>query len=65
MLIFFLILGLLFLVSGGTGLFYVNTGAHVASGTALFFISNLTFSTFAVFGIAILVFLALFKAEID
>ncbi|MGD1118372.1 MAG: hypothetical protein ABR886_02675 [Dehalococcoidales bacterium] len=65
MLIFFLILGLIFLVSGGVGLFYVNTGAHVASGTALFFIGNLTFATFVVFGLAILAFLAFFNAEFD
>jgi len=65
MLIFFLILGLIFLISGGVGLFYVNTGAHIASGTPLFFVSNLTFSTFLVFGVAILVFLAFFNAEFD
>jgi hypothetical protein len=65
MLIFFLILGLIFLVSGGLGLFYVNTGAHFASGTPLFFISNLTFSTFLVFGVAILVFLAFYNREFD
>ena len=65
MLIFFLILGLIFLISGGVGLFYVNTGAHIASGTSLFFVSNLTFSTFLIFGVAILVFLAFFNAEFD
>ena len=65
MLIFFLILGLIFLISGGVGLFYVNTGSHIASGTPLFFMGNLTFATFAVFGIAILVFLAFFNAEFD
>lgn len=65
MLIFFLFLGLVFLVSGGIGLFYVNTGAHVDAGTALFFIGNLTFATFLVFGVLILIFLAFFNAEFD
>ncbi len=65
MIIFFIILGLIFLISGGTGLFYINTGEHVASGTALFFLGNLTFGTFIVFGIAILVFIAIFNAEFD
>ena len=65
MLVFFLILGLIFLTSGGVGLFYVNTADHVASGTALFFLGNLTFITFLVFGVAILAFLAFFNAEFD
>jgi len=65
MLVFFMILGLIFLISGGIGLFYVNTGAHVDPGTALFFLGNLTFATFVVFGIAILLFLAFFNAEFD
>ena len=65
MLIFFLLLGLIFLVSGGIGLFYVNTGAHVASGTALFFLGNLGFSTFLVFGLLIIIFLAFFNREFD
>lgn len=65
MLIFFLILGLVFLASGSVGLFYVNTGGHVDAGTALFVISNLTFSTFLIFGFLILVFLAFFNAEFD
>jgi len=64
MLIFFLILGLIFLVSGGVGLFYVNTTANIA-GTPLFFMGNLTFGTFVVFGLAILAFLAFFNAEFD
>jgi hypothetical protein len=65
MLIYFLILGLIFLISGGVGLFYVNVGEHVASGTALFFLGNLAFGTFVAFGIAILVFAAIFNAEFD
>jgi hypothetical protein len=63
MLFFFLILGLIFLISGGVGLFYVNV--YIASGIPLWIMGNLTFGTFAVFGIAILVFLAFFNAEFD
>ena len=65
MLIFFLILGLVFLISGGVGLFYVNTTATIASGTPLWIIGNLTFGTFVIFAIAILIFLAFFNAEFD
>ena len=63
MAIIFLILGLIFLASGGIGLFYTNT--HVASGEALFFLGNLGFGTFALFGLIILIFLAFFNAEFD
>jgi hypothetical protein len=63
MLIFFMILGLIFLLSGGFGLFYTNT--HVISGTVLWVFGNITFGTFVVFGVAILIFLAFFNAEFD
>jgi hypothetical protein len=63
MLIFFMILGLIFLISGGFGLFYTNT--HVISGTALWVFGNITFGTFVLFAIAILIFLAFFNAEFD
>jgi hypothetical protein len=62
MLIYFLILGLIFLISGGVGLFYVNT--HTLANT-IFFIGNLAFGTFTLLGLAILVFLAIFNAEFD
>jgi len=65
MFIFFLILGLIFLISGGVGLFYVNATANIASGTPIWIVGNLTFGTFALFGVAILVFLAFFNAEFD
>jgi hypothetical protein len=65
MLIFFIIVGLIFLTSGGVGLFYVNTANHVASGTALFFLGNLGFGTLALIGIMIFVFIGLFNAEFD
>ena len=65
MFIFFLILGLIFLVSGGIGLFYTNTSANVEVWSTLWVFGNLTFGTFVVFGVAVLVFLAFFNAEFD
>jgi hypothetical protein len=65
MLIFFILFGLIFLVSGGVGLFYINTADHVASGTALFFLGNLGFGTLALIGILIFIFIGLFNAEFD
>jgi hypothetical protein len=62
MLIYFLILGLVFLVTGGVGLFYVNTNDLAET---IQFIGNLAFGTFTFFGLAILVFLAIFNAEFD
>ncbi len=63
MLIFFLVLGLIFLVSGGIGLFYTN--ANLATMSTLWVFGNLTFGTFALFGIAILIFMAIFNAEFE
>jgi hypothetical protein len=63
MFIFLMIMGLMFLVSGSIGLFYVNT--HVFTDASVQFIGNLAFGTFTVFGIAILVFMAIFNAEFD
>jgi hypothetical protein len=63
MFIFFLIVGLIFLISGGFGLFYTNTS--VVSGTALWVFGNITFGTFVVFGVAILIFMAIYNAEFD
>jgi len=58
-----MILGLIFLLSGGFGLFYTNT--NVLSGTELWVFGNITFGTFVLFGVAILIFLAFFNAEFD
>ncbi len=65
MIILFIILGLIFLVSGGIGLFYVNTSGHVDSTSAIFFLGNLGFGSFVLIGILILIFIALFNAEFD
>lgn len=61
MLLFFMILGLIFLVSGGIGLFYTN--ANLVSWSTLWVFGNLTFGTFALFGVLVLIFLAFFNAE--
>jgi len=63
MLVFFMILGLIFLISGGIGLFYTNV--NLDTGTTLWIFGNITFGTFAIFGIAILIFMAIFNAEFD
>jgi hypothetical protein len=63
MLIFCIILGLVFLVSGGVGLFYINTANHVASDSALFVLGNLGFGTFLLVGILVIIFIGLFNAE--
>ncbi|OGO06664.1 MAG: hypothetical protein A2Y92_05295 [Chloroflexi bacterium RBG_13_57_8] len=63
MLIFFLIVALAFLISGGIGLFYTN--AYLAAGTTLWVFGNITFGMFAFFGLAIIVFMAIFNAEFD
>ena len=63
MFIFFMILGLIFLISGGIGLFYTNVNIEVWA--TLWVFGNLTFGTFVVFGAAILVFLAFLNAEFD
>jgi hypothetical protein len=63
MLIFFLILGIIFLVSGGIGLFYTN--ANLEAWSTLWVFGNLTFGTFALFGLAIIIFLAIYNTEFD
>ena len=63
MLLAFLIIGLIFLVSGGVGLFHVNT--NLTSADAFFLYGNLIFGTFAAIGLAIIIFLAIFNKEFD
>ena len=65
MIILFIVLALVFLASGGIGLFYVNTANHVAQDSAIFFLGNLGFATFLVIGLLILIFIAIFNAEFD
>ncbi len=63
MLYFFIILAFIFLIPGGIGLFHVN--ANLVAGTNLWIYGNLTFGTFVVLGVAMLIFIALFNAEFD
>ena len=63
MFIFFMILALIFLVAGGIGLFYTNI--NLVSGTHLWIFGNITFSTFTVVGIGILIFMGLFNKEFE
>lgn len=63
MFIAFLILGLVFLVAGAVGLFYTNI--NIAVGSHLWVFGNITFITFAVVGLGILVFMALFNREFE
>jgi hypothetical protein len=63
MFIYILILGLIFLIGGGIGLFHVNV--NMVSGTDLWLYGNITFGVFALVGIMIIIFLAIFNAEIE
>jgi hypothetical protein len=63
MFVFFMILSLILLISGGIGLFYTNI--NFAAGSHYWMYGNLTFGTFAIIGIATLIFMALFNAEFE
>ena len=62
MFILFLIIALVLLVPGGIGLFYINL--NFGAGSSMWIVGNLTFGTFTVLGIAIIIFMALFNTEI-
>ena len=63
MFLFFMILALVFLVAGGAGLFY--TFVNLTSGDPLWVFGLIAFGTFALVGVAVLVFLAAFNQEFD
>jgi hypothetical protein len=63
MFLFFMILALIFLIVGGTGLFYTNF--NFGFGSHYWVFGNLTFGTFTVVGIATLIFMALFNTEFE
>ena len=65
MIIIFIIFALVCVISGGVGLFYINTANHVAAGTPLFFLGNLGFATFLVLGALILAFIAFFNTDFE
>jgi len=63
MFLLFMVIGLVFLVSGGVGLFMVNINMTV--GTDTWIIGNITFSTFTVLGVLVLLFMAIFNSEFE
>ena len=63
MITFFMIIGLVSLISGSIGLFYTNL--NFAIGSPFMVYGNLTFGTFAFLGLAIIVFLVLFNSEFE
>ena len=63
MFIIVMLVGLIFLVAGGAGLFY--TLANIPGGTDLWVVGLIAFGAFAVLGIAVLIFLAIFNTEFD
>ena len=63
MFLLIMIIGLIFLISGGVGLFVVNINMIVGDHTWI--IGNITFSVFLVIGVLILLFMAIFNTEFD
>ena len=63
MFLFFMIIGLIFLVAGAGGLFY--TFLNVTAGDPVRMMGVIAFGTFALVGIAMLIFLAAFNQEFD
>ena len=63
MFILIMIVGLVFLIAGGVGLFYTNI--NLASGTHLWIYGNITFGTFTAVGVLTLFFMALFNREFE
>ncbi len=58
-----MLLGLVFLIIGGIGLFHANVSMSPNPDLRLY--ANLTFGTFVFVGAAVLVFLAIFNRDID
>ena len=63
MFLLFMVIGLVFLIAGGVGLFMTNVNMAVGSDTWI--IGNITFSTFTVIGVLVLIFMAIFNTEFD
>lgn len=63
MFVFFMILALIFLISGGVGLFYTNI--NLASGSHLWIQGNITYGTFTTVGALTLIFMALFGSQFE
>jgi hypothetical protein len=63
MFIAFLIVALIFLISGGVGLFYTNL--NFGAGSHFWVYGNLTFGTFTLLGLVSIVLLAIFNSEFE
>lgn len=63
MFFLFMIVGLVFLIGGGVGLFMVNINMIVGSDTWI--IGNIAFSVFTVIGVLVLLFMAIFNTEFE
>ena len=63
MFLFFMIMALIFLIAGGVGLFY--TFVNLVSSDPLWVFGIIAFGTFAVVGLAVLIFLAIYNQEFD
>ena len=63
MFLLFMVIGLIFLIAGGVGLFMTNINMAVGSDTWI--IGNITFSTFTVLGVLVLIFMAIFNTEFE
>ncbi|MFC1946051.1 hypothetical protein ACFLW1_02500 [Chloroflexota bacterium] len=63
MFTFFLAMGLVFLVSGGFGLFYINAHLDLAGEMAV--IGNTVFGTFTLVGLLALVLLFVYNSEFE
>jgi hypothetical protein len=63
MFLFFMIMALIFLIAGGVGLFY--TFVNLVSSDPLWVFGVIAFGTFAVVGVAVLIFLAMYNQEFD
>lgn len=63
MLILCTVVGLIFFIAGGVGLFFTNF--NLVSGSDLWVYGNITFGTFALSGLIMLIFTAILNVEYD
>ena len=63
MFLLFLIVALILLIAGGIGLFLTN--ANYIFGNLNWILGNLTFGTFTILGLALILFLTIFSSEIE
>jgi len=63
MFIFAMLIGLIFLIAGGAGLFY--TLVYVSAATSLWIIGLIVFGTFVLIGLILLILLAIYNTEFE